>query len=287
MSWQIKRTDNNCHTLNLDNKKKVTKRRILLLADIHWDNSHCDLKQLKKDLEQAKKDSIPVFIFGDFFCAMQGKYDPRSSQDALRPEHRGGNYLDLLVETATEWLMPYKDQLALITPGNHETSILKRHETNLTERLVTLLRHSGSKVEMGSYWGFVKATMGYDSTRSMGSINIHYSHGYGGGGEITRGLIDWSRVRGQYIADVYVSGHIHRRNCDENVITSLTSAGSIKQSRQLFLRCGTYKDEHQPNGYHVEKGRAGRPIGGWWLEIESSYTAGDNNPSLDIVAVMT
>jgi hypothetical protein len=286
MTWELKRTDANCHALSLINKKKTSTRRILLLADIHWDNSHCDLGKLKEDLDKALKEKIPVFIFGDFFCAMQGKWDPRSSQDALREEHRGGNYLDLLVESAAKWLNPYKEIITLITPGNHETSILKRHETNLIERLITLLRHNGSSVEMGTYWGFIRATMFWE-TKAIGAATIHYSHGYGGGGEITRGLIDWSRTRSQYIADVYVAGHIHRRNCDENVIAHMTVAGRMKQSRQLFLRCGTYKDEHQPNGWHVEKGRAGRPIGGWWLDISTSYANQENNPSIDVTAVMT
>lgn len=287
MSWSIRRSDKNCHILSLLNDKRIESNKILLLADVHWDNSHCDLNKLKADMDEALKNKAPIFIFGDFFCAMQGKWDHRSSQDALRPEHRGGNYLDLLVQSAANWLEPYKENLALISPGNHETSIQKRHETNLTERLIAILRNSGSKVEAGSYWGFVKISIQWKS-KTLGIIDLHYSHGYGGGGEITRGLIDWSRTRGQYIADVYVAGHIHRRNMDENIITEITSAGRIQQVKQLFLRCGTYKDEHQPNGWHVEKGRAGRPLGGWWLNIDIHSPRGaESNPTVNYTASMT
>lgn len=267
MSWSIKRSDTNCHIVSLNIAQKKQTKRCLLLADIHWDNAHCDLEKFKKDMDDAVKYNAPIFIFGDFFCAMQGKWDHRSSQDALRAEHRGGNYLDLLVETAAKWLHPYRKNIAIISPGNHETSIQKRHETNLVERLVTLLRHEGSSVELGSYWGFIKLSMDLKD-RTLGSSVVHYSHGYGGGGEVTRGLIDWSRTRGQYFADIYVAGHIHRRNLDENIITHMNKVGRPAQIKQLFLRCGTYKDEHQPNGYHVEKGRAGRPLGGWWLDLE-------------------
>lgn len=287
MTWTIRRTDKNCHIVSLKNEKKTVPRKALLLADIHWDNAHCDLHKFKKDMDEALKCGAPIFIFGDFFCAMQGKWDPRSSQDALRPEHRGGNYLDLLIESAAKWLEPYKKNLALISPGNHETAIQKRHETNLTERLITLLRHSGSSVEIGSYWGFVKFCVNWHN-KTIGTIDLHYSHGYGGGGEVTRGLIDWSRTRGQYIADVYVAGHIHRRNMDENIITTVSSAGKSHQVKQLFLRCGTYKDEHQPNGWHVEKGRAGRPLGGWWLDINVHGPRGEeNNPTISYTASMT
>jgi hypothetical protein len=40
--------------------------------------------------------------------------------------------------------------------GNHETGVLKRHETNLTERLVERLKAKGAPpVALGGYSGFV------------------------------------------------------------------------------------------------------------------------------------
>lgn len=148
--WTIQPTDTNAWRLDLDMPGSGTSRRLLLLSDIHWDNAHCELGMLKETLEEAKKENCPIFSFGDLFCAMQGKWDPRSSQDALREEHRGGNYLDLLVGTAFDWFRPYAKQLALISPGNHETAILKRHQVDLTQQLVTLMRREGSPVVAGS-----------------------------------------------------------------------------------------------------------------------------------------
>jgi len=123
--WSIARTDRNAHRLELPFSGSTT-WRILLLADLHWDNAHCDLNLLRSHLEQAKAGGWPVMVFGDLFCAMQGRWDPRASRDALREEHRDGSYLDLLVKTAVEWFKPYAGSLALISPGNHETSIAKR-----------------------------------------------------------------------------------------------------------------------------------------------------------------
>jgi hypothetical protein len=199
---------------------------------------------------------------------MQGKWDPRASQDTLRSEHRGGNYLDLLVDTAVEWFMPYKDILALVSYGNHETSIIKKHEVDLIQRFVGAMRSHKSKVMVGTYWGFVLLSVscrkGREASDAIKKINYH--HGYGGGGEVTRGLIDASRTRSMYDADVFVSGHIHRRNYDENIITRVTSRGKVVTGQQLFLRCSCWKEEN--TGYHVEKGRAARPLGGWWLKYE-------------------
>lgn len=273
-SWEIAKTDSNVVVLRHHIGGLAQRQgRMLLLADIHWDSAHCERALLKKTLDEAKETNTPVFIFGDLFDAMQGKWDPRSSQDVLRPEHRGGNYLDLLVNTAIEWFTPYKDVIALVTYGNHETSILKRHEVDLIQRFVGGLRQMTSPALVGPYWGFVvlAASCSYAHRDKADVVKkIAWHHGYGGGGEITRGLIDHSRTRSQYDADVYVSGHIHRRNCDENVVTRVTSRGLQYTSQQLFLRCSSWKQEN--DGYHVEKGRAARPVGGWWLNYADNRT---------------
>lgn len=265
MSWKIKRTDTNACAIDMGWTSASGSKTAFLASDIHWDSQQCNLSKLKDDLDKALEANMPVFIFGDLFDAMQGKWDPRASQESLREEHRGGNYLDLLVDTSFEWFKKYAKVLALISPGNHETSIQKRHEVNLTERLVTLLRREGSPCILGTYWGFVVFQHRLNSKSCFHAL--HYHHGYGGGGEVSRGLIDHSRTRGQYHADIYVSGHIHRRNYDENILTCSTHTGGVVRKKQLFLRCGAYKDE--TDGWHAQQGRASRPIGGWLLSFQS------------------
>jgi len=129
---------------------------MLLLTDLHWDNPKCRLDLLKQDLEIAKANDYPVMVGGDFFCGMQGKYDPRSDKSSLRPEHQRMDYLDALVETAAEWFDPYKEQLTVLSLGNHETAIMKRHETCLIERLVERLRAAGSQCQKGGYDGWLQ-----------------------------------------------------------------------------------------------------------------------------------
>jgi hypothetical protein len=66
----------NSHTVDVGGKKF----KLYLLSDIHWDNPHCDRVALKKHLTLAKEEGAKVAINGDFFCLMQGKYDPRRSK---------------------------------------------------------------------------------------------------------------------------------------------------------------------------------------------------------------
>ena len=100
---EISKIARNVHTIALSKDEN----RLALLSDIHWDNPKCDRKMLKAHLEYCKDNQIPIFINGDFFCLMMGKYDPRRNKQDILPEHNKANYLDAVIETAVEWWSPY------------------------------------------------------------------------------------------------------------------------------------------------------------------------------------
>jgi hypothetical protein len=262
-AWSMEEISRQVHRLTFNGGQSKSEFWVLMMSDEHWDNAECDRAMLLRHHKEAVEREAPILKIGDLFCAMQGKWDKRADANALRPEHRGNHYLDALVDTAGDWYSPYADNIALITPGNHEASISLRHQTNLTERLLVKLRERSDVPCMGGFWGFVKFQFKYGS--SFVTKDLHYHHGYGGGGEVTRGMIDNNRTRGQYNADIFYSGHIHRRNTDENIVTEVNGAGRIIQRSQLFIRGGTYKNETE--GWHGMQGRAGRPMGGYWLKF--------------------
>jgi len=266
MKYKITEINRQSHLVDVffENTKGIF--NVLLMSDEHWDNKLCKLDVLKRHHEEAVQKKALIFKFGDTFCAMQGKWDKRADAEQLRKEHRGNNYLDNLVNTAADWYKPYAKNIALIGMGNHEQSIVDRHQTNLIDRLTSQLG-----VKQGGYWGYVTFRFSYH--KKLQIKKLFYHHGYGGGGEVTRGLIDNNRTRGQYNADIFYSGHIHRRNMDENIITDVTSKGNIVQREQLFLRGSTYKNE--TSGWHSAGGRASRPIGGWWIEFSCTRTSNE------------
>lgn len=65
---------------------------VMLSSDRHHDNIHCDRRLERRHLEQAAARSALIVDAGDLFCAMQGKYDPRSSMDDIRPEDVGADF---------------------------------------------------------------------------------------------------------------------------------------------------------------------------------------------------
>jgi hypothetical protein len=275
MSTLIKRVSRNVHDVRIDcNKKK--EHWFLLSSDQHWDNPDCNRDMFERHLKEAKDKDAKVFIFGDFFCAMQGKYDKRADKSKIRPEHQTSRYLDSLVETATDWLMPYREQIALIGLGNHETAILKNHETDLIERLVERLNitKSDHKVFSGGYGGWVRFLL-HRSNTSVNAVNLKYYHGSGGGGPVTKGVIQ-SQRQAVFLPDanIVVSGHVHEQYLMCYTRERLTRTGEIKIEDQWHVRTPTYKDEYKDgfSGWHIETGKPPKPLGAWWIKFEYQRT---------------
>lgn len=224
----------------------------------------------RRHLDQAKRHKAGIIDIGDFFCAMQGKFDKRASKSSVRFEHQVDDYLDSLVRTAVDWFGPYAKQFIMIGMGNHETSILKKHEVNLTTRLVEALNEQrDSTIYNGGYSGWVVFELFDEKTKETTTIRLWYIHGYGGGGPVTRGVIQSNR-KAVYLPDanIVLSGHTH----DEWIVPisrtriCLTTHQHIVDE-QLHVQVPTYKDEYADGygGWHIETGKPPKPTGALWL----------------------
>jgi hypothetical protein len=258
---------NNVHILKNDFEPK----KVLLISDIHWDNPHCNRELLKKHLDQALEINADILFNGDTFCLMQGAYDPRKSKNDIRPEHNKTNYLDAVVNDAIDWFSPYAHLIKVVGYGNHETNILKRAETDVIDRFVFGLNSkNGTSVEVGGYGGWIVYQFQRGLNAGMAAYKIKYMHGFGGGGPVTRGVIQFNRmstfVEG---ADMVWMGHVHEDHELTYTIESLNNHNKVKLKDILMVRTPTYKEEYQggKGGWHVERGSAPKALGGRWLEI--------------------
>jgi hypothetical protein len=247
-----------------------------ITSDWHWDSLKCDRDALQGDLALAKKLNAPVFAFGDIFDAMGGKYDPRGSKDELRPELLAGNYFDEAIEQCASWLKPYASVISFISPGNHETAIRKRQETCMTTRLVERLKQSGSPVQQGGYSGWIMFHS-RPSGRKSATHRMWYHHGYGGGGPVTRGVIDFSRFLVDVDADSIVAGHVHQRTLIEATRQRVSDHGKVRVQPIYLARSASYKNECLTDGWSVEKGLSSRPLGGWWVRFKFSQSHGTDS----------
>lgn len=216
--WAVKEHARNIHVFTIDLPRVGDEQKVLLQSDVHWDNPHCNQEQFTRHLEEARACDAPILDNGDFFCAMQGKWDKRANKNDLRPEHQRADYLDALVQTAADTLKPYRDLLTVRGDGNHETAILKHHETSLTERLVERLKcHGDTPIAKGGYSGFVVFQI-QTATNNRTPFKLHYLHGHGGGGAVTRGVIQTNR-HAVYLADADIIWTGHCFSEDTEILT--------------------------------------------------------------------
>jgi len=246
--------------------------RCLLMSDLHWDNPKCDRERLKRDLDYALKEDLDIFLNGDTFCAMQGRYDGRRSKDDVREEHNTALYLDALVNTAIEYFTPYAHLIRVVGYGNHETSILKNCETDILGRFVEGLNARGAEIVLGGYGGWVV----WSFTQASGSGNgmaykMKYYHGSGGGGPVTKGAIQFQSMSAAISgADCIWQGHVHESMTNIHVVEHLNSKHTQELKEVLHVRTPTYKEEYADGtkGWHVMRGAPAKPLGCYVLDLE-------------------
>jgi hypothetical protein len=265
------------------NARSEFEQRFLLTSDRHWDNPHSDHDMQRRHLDEAKRIGAGVIDCGDFFCAMQGKYDKRSDKSTIRPEHQCSDYLDSLVRTAADFFEPYAENMIVVGRGNHETSIQGRHETDLTQRLcASLYDRTGHKVQAGGYTGWVR----FQFTRSdcMMSRQLWYAHGWGGGGPVTINTIQAANRMPMMVegADVIFTGHVHEAWVAEKVRTTLTHKGEPTHKTLYIVQGATYKDEYGSGygGWHVHTGKPPKPKGAWWMTVRWNRSGNIEGPVL-------
>jgi predicted phosphodiesterase len=277
---EIKKISRNLHQINLGQ----TESKIALLSDIHWDNPKCDREKLKRHLDYCVEQELPIFINGDFFCMMQGKYDPRRSKKDVLPEHNKANYIDAVIEDAVEWWTPYANLLTVIGYGNHETAIIKNLETDPLQRFVDLLNYTNkTSVYTGGYGGWLVIKKQLETNTFM-TKNLKYMHGAGGGAVVTKGAINLTRALELYEnMDVFVMGHIHE-NASRNDARDTIQYNPGKHFHELVQKqihlaiVGCYKEEYEDGfgGWHVERGAPIKPTGGRILTLEGRRIRGKN-----------
>ncbi len=246
-----------------------------LSADHHFDSTQCDRQLLKEHYELAKQRNALSFVFGDIFDVMQGKYDPRKNYDELRPEYKGANYLDLVVDDAAKFYGQYADHIGVITLGNHESTLERRMGTNLIDRLVERLRMQGANAWSGGYTGYIIFRFLVHQTKRS-SIILKYHHGMGGGNApVTRGVIQSNRMAVMFPdADIVVSGHNHESWSVPIQQEKLSQRGRITKRPQWHIRVPSYKDgwgSKVDKGFDVEKGTP-KPRGCVWLRFYPGNT---------------
>ncbi len=221
-----------------------------------------------------KEKNGQIIIVGDWFDVMGTYMDPRSKADQINPAYiqRGRSYLDLVVEDSYEFLKPYKENLMLISEGNHETNIRKRHDTDILDRLVFLLnQNEGSPVHKGRYAGWIKFSIERKNGGTGRAFMIAYHHGGGGNAKRSKSILYSQLDALEYPdANLIVSGHSHDKIYDPSNVRRRIDVKSGKTFHDTihWIKTGSYKRSHDTDGWEVQKKFTPKKLGGWFVDLE-------------------
>lgn len=274
-SMIIQKKAHNYHRYRFEKKSTYEVFEFLITSDWHFDNPKTNRELLFKHLEEAKNRNAKIIINGDMLCLMQGKYDPRKAKNAIRPEHNGNDYLDLVINDTAEKMLPYAENILQINTGNHESSVSERAETNILMRLVERINaFAKTDIQLGAYMGYINLNFFYNS-QGGNSLNIAYDHGHWGG-VVTKGALSVTRHASIFPdADVVISGHTHDgwiMTHPRYVMNHYKNCVEVK--KQYHIKTGTYKEEFDSGkGWAVEKIAMPKHLGSCWMKV---YANRDN-----------
>lgn len=237
--------------------------RLLIIGDAHWDHPRCNRDALSALLDHAVTRNAAILHLGDYFDAMQGRSDRRSRKSDLRPEHQRDDYFTALTETAAQWLAPYRDHLAVMLHGNHETAIIKHNEVDL---LAELRARLGGVMLTPGYQTYVMLRFMW---RGGGSESVPIWVGHGVGSRL--GWQARARQRSVMYPDAHIiaTGHTHESRYMPMVQWRVGVRGAPRRAVQRHLNVGGWKDDYGDgrSGWAVERGYGPSEPAGWWLSF--------------------
>lgn len=262
-------------------RHKKPNQKILLTSDWHLDNPDCNKALLEKHLKKACEQDAKIRVIGDLLCVMQGLSDKRGNKTKIMPELKGSDYFNRVIDYAYAFMKPYAKNIDFISYGNHETAIIKRQEIDLLKILVTRLNSlKNVNITLGMYGGFIKDVLQYSKKGSKCGFVTKYFHGSGGGGIVTKGVIQNQRIQ-NYVhgADLYWMGHVHEFyhlvNTVEQPFLKADNTLETRLKNVHHIRTPTYKDEYKDGGFgwHIERGAPPKPLGAFMMDLKIKNNA--------------
>lgn len=278
MNWRSSQDRNGVTCVYIDlNSAGVESARFLLRSDVHFDNVKADHVMEMRHLRECLETGAGVLDFGDLFDAMQSSFDKRQSKSELRDEHKRSDYFNALIESAYARYADYASCFVMMSRGNHETKMIERAGVDLTGWLVdTLNTRKNTTIAKGGYTGWVRFF--FRRCNEQFSRRLWYTHGYGGGGEVTKNVIQLANRMPVYIenADIFVCGHTHNQWWMIYPRLRLNDKNRVERRDTHFVQLSTYKDEYSDGsgGFAVERGHSPRPVGAWWMNFRYSQKNG-------------
>lgn len=231
------------------------------ISDVHWGHKMCDTKAFREFINNSDNNTYFIGV-GDMLDSIVVT-DPRyrKSMDGCTSD----DILNEQVDQLEEILAPVKDRILQLSPGNHEKTIVRKASFNPVKELCKRL----DVPYAGVGWIY---TLRFRGEAGRGkTVVIRGHHGWGGGSR-TQGadLTKFSRDMAYYDCDVFLYGHVHKRQFDEVARLCVVGSKLIAKPKYMAI-CGTFQktmSDTQDDSWAEEQGFPPVPVGGIQIKIK-------------------
>ena len=182
--------------------------KVLSLSDLHIGDELCNLKLIKRVLEEVKNsDNTFIILNGD----LMNNATKNSVSDVYSEKLTPMEQIIKLVEL----LEPIKDRILVIHPGNHEARTYKDDGIDIIQIVAKQL---GIEDRYSNGWWYLYLTLGMGEKGRPVMYTITGVHGYGGGRKNGGKINNLVEMGDKVIADIYIMGHTHTPIMTRNTI---------------------------------------------------------------------
>ena len=219
-----------CHVERIKYKSTKDPIKIVPLFDIHYGNAACDVNALR-DFIRNNKDAY--FIGGGDWLDSVIISDLRRYRKTIDSTETD-EIIDEQIDGLYEIIKPIKNRIIGLGSGNHEDNIAKRCGTHPMKRLCKRL-----DVPFLGFSGLIKLILRTEVGQAR-TVIIRWHHGWGGGSR-TQGadLTKFSKDMLYWDADIFLYGHVHRKQADRIPRLGLWGDKLISKPKLLGI-CGTF-----------------------------------------------
>lgn len=205
-------------------------------SDIHIGTKGQDVKALERDFKRARELNARIFINGDLFDMIL--HQDRKRYTVSSDKYNSDNNINLAINEAFDFLSEYVDLIEFIGSGNHETSVQKYHNIDVIQQVVwSLNKAHGTNIQHGQFSGFIVLKYHWAENGLVRTRKIFYTHGTGGGAEVTKGIINVNRHMYNKNCDIFWQGHTHSKFVlpSEWILDVNKKDEIIKRERAAFI----------------------------------------------------
>ena len=233
------------------------------MSDFHLFNPATNEKRIIRQLDEAKSLGSRILLNGDIIDGIMPS-DMKRYVPSVIPQEAAGrdDLINATIEYVFKFLSPYAENIDEMADGNHESAILKHHHVDIIDIVVEKLNaEHGTDIKRGKYLGWITYLLGYDlkdnQLSSVRRYTIFRSHGRTRTAEVTKGIMEFSRLRNDRV-NLQWLGHSHDVTLHPEVKFGTNNSGMADYSNMWNLRTGGYL-QHSKGSYPASMGLLPKP----------------------------